>query len=95
MRSSKSGFAAIETVITVVIVAAIAVTGYYVWRNHNNSQSSTASSLNYQSPPVTTPGAPQVTTASDLNSAVQALNQTSVSSNNVDSTQLSNQAAGF
>ena len=95
MRNSKSGFAVVEAVIIVVIVAAIAVTGYYVWKNHNNSKPSTASSLNYQSPPVTTPSAPQVTTASDLNGAVQALNQTSVSSSNVDSTQLSNQASGF
>ncbi len=95
MRNSKSGFAAVEGVIIVVVVAAIAVTGYYVLRNHTGTGSSNTASLNYQSPTINTPSAPQITAASDLNSAVQALNQTSISSSNVDSTQLSTQTSGF
>lgn len=98
-KLSQSGFTAVELVLVVVIVAAIAGTGYFVW--HENAKSSPASTAvnttasSYQSPTTLTPPAPQITTASDLNAAMQALNQTNISANNSDSSQLSTQASGF
>lgn len=99
-KQSQSGFAVVELVVVVVILAAIAGVGYYIWNSHKTntpaaSNTSTTSSLGYQSPTTSTPTAPQVNSASDLNSAMSALNQTSVSSSNTDSSQLSTQASGF
>lgn len=96
-RLSQSGFAVIELGIVVIILAAIAGAGYYVWNSHKAQPATTTatSSSSYQSPSVTTPAAPQVNSASDLNSAMAALNQTSVSSSNTDSSQLNTEAGGF
>jgi prepilin-type N-terminal cleavage/methylation domain-containing protein len=94
----QSGFAIIELVIVLVIVAAVAGVGYYVWRTHKTTPTPTATttgSTNYQSPSTSTPTAPQVNSASDLNNAMTALNQTSITANNTDSSQLSTQASGF
>ena len=93
----QSGFAAVEGIIVVVIVAAVAVVGYYVIHNNSTATPTTASTYSSGStaanvPPVTTPVAPQITTASDLNSAMRAINGTSVSSNNVDNSQLTTQS---
>lgn len=98
-KLAQSGFAAVELILAVVIVAAIAGTGYFVW--HENAKSSpvtTASNTaasSYQSPTTLTPTAPQITTTSDLNAAMQTLNQTNITANNSDSSQLSTQASGF
>lgn len=94
----QSGFATVELVIVAVILAAVSVTGYYVWQNHNiptQTASSTQPAATTSSPSVATLPAPQITTASSLNSAMQVLNQTSVSSSNTDSTQLSTQSQSF
>lgn len=95
-KRSISGFAAVELLIVVVVLAAIAGVGYFVW-NKLNAQSTPASTSTtaYTSPPVTVPTAPQVNSASDLNSAMTALNQTTVSSSNVDSSQLTTDTSGF
>ena len=97
-KPSQAGFAVVELVIVLVIVAAIAGVGYYVWHSHQatpNTTATTTGSSSYQSPTTTVPPAPQVNTASDLKSAMTALNQTSVSSSNTDSSQLSTQTSGF
>lgn len=96
-KQSQSGFAIVELVVVVVIIAAIVVVGYFVWHEHNsnNAATKTTTASNYQSPPVTAPTAPQVNNASDLNGAMQALNQTNVTAGSIDSSQLSTQASGF
>lgn len=99
-KQSQSGFAIAELVLVVVIVAAIAGVGYYVWHSHNQktlttTASNTSNSPTYQSPSTVAPAAPQVNNASDLNGAMQALNQTDVTAGNTDSGQLSSQASGF
>lgn len=96
--SSQSGFAIVEFVVLAVLVAAIIATGIFVWHEHNTSSSapSVASTVNsYKSPTTSTLPAPQITSASDLNKAMLVLNQTSVSSNNVDSSQLSTYSSSF
>lgn len=100
-KRSQAGFAMVEVVVLVVLLAGIGTAGYYVWHNsHKGSQATTSGpsgviTSNYQSPPVTTPAAPQITSASDLNTAMQTLNQTSISSNNTDSSQLTTYTASF
>ena len=97
-RQTQSGFAAAELVLAVVLVAAIVGVGIFVWHEHNKSNSPTTastSSSGYVSPTTSTPPAPQINKASDLNSAMNALNQTSVSSSNVDSNQLSAYSSNF
>ena len=95
MKKQQSGFAVVELVVALVIVVALAGVGYYVWHNHKVTPATTTSSLNYQSPTTTTPVAPKINNASDLNGAMAALNQTSVTSSNTDSSQLSTQSSGF
>ena len=95
-KQSQTGFAVVELIVILVVAVVIAGAGYYVWHNHHKTQTAaTTSSLNYQSPPVTTPAAPKISSPSDLSKAIQTLNQTSISSSNTDSSQLSTQASGF
>ncbi len=88
----QSGFAILELVAVVALIAVIGGAVYYAWYTHSQSNS-TASS--YQSPQVTVSPAPQVTKASDLNSAMQALNSADITANTTDSSQLSTQTSGF
>ncbi len=98
MKTRQEGFAVVEVVIAIVIVVGIVGAGYLAWNQHTEKSTAaakTTKALNYLSPTTSVPATPQVSTSADLNSALQALNQTDVSSSNVDSTQLSSQAAGF
>lgn len=95
----QSGFAVVELVVVVVVIAAIVGVGYFVWHEHNRkapvATATSTSSSSYQSPTTTVPVAPKVNKASDLNSAMQALNQAHLSASNTDSSQLSSQASTF
>lgn len=105
--NKQSGFSVIELVIALVVIAGLGGAGYVVAHHTNKakpattassnttSASNTTTGLNYTSPSTGTPVAPQINTSADLNSALQALNQTNVTSSNTDSTQLSSQASGF
>jgi predicted negative regulator of RcsB-dependent stress response len=97
-KQSQSGFAVVELVVVVVVLVALGGVGYYVWHSHkatNNTTATTTTSSSYQSPTTSVPAAPQVNNASDLNSAMQALDQTNVTAGNTDSSQLSTQASAF
>ena len=95
-KQSQAGFSVVELVVGLVIVAVIAGVGYYVWHGHMATPvATTTGSTSYQSPTTSAPVAPQISNASDLNSAMTALKQTSVTSSNTDSSQLSTQANGF
>lgn len=94
-KQQTSGFAIVELVIVVVVLAVVAAAGYVVWQNHKANQNAANSTASYQSPATSVPAAPQVNNASDLTNAMSALNQTSVTSNNVDSTQLSTETSSF
>ncbi len=96
---SQAGFSVVEVLLLVVLVLGIGGVGYYVWHANKSALAPTPSDVikqsPYKSPPVSTVSAPQVTKASDLNSAYQALNQTSINSNLTDSNQLTTQSNGF
>ena len=100
-RQSQAGFAVVELALVVVILAAVGGVGYYIWHSHKASNvtttatTTTTGNSKYQSPTTSVPAAPQVNSASDLNSAMTALNQTNVSSSNADSSQLGTEASGF
>ncbi len=96
-KLNKSGFALFEAIIIVVIIVAIVAVGYLVIKGHKSSGSNTAlnNGSTYQSPTTSTPAAPQINSASDLNSAMSALNQAGISSNTTDSNQLSSQTSTF
>ncbi len=100
VNKSNKGFSAIETVLLVVIVLAIAGVGYYVYKANKNSLSPSTTpsvaSAPYQSPPVTTVTPPAtISSASQLNTVYQELNQTAIGANNTDSNQLTAQSNGF
>lgn len=96
---SQAGFSVVEVLLLVVLVLGIGGVGYYVWHANKSALAPSSSDVvkqsSYQSPPVSTVSAPQVTKASDLSTAYQALNQTSVNSNNTDSSQLTTQSNGL
>lgn len=99
-KQTQSGFAVVELVIAVVIIAVIVVVGYVVFHHKNGTSNpttaSTASTISsYKSPTTSTPPAPQINNAADLNSAMTAINQAGISSNNTDSNQLSTYSSGF
>lgn len=98
-KLSQSGFAIVELAILVVALAVLGGAGYLVWRQHDQkkqpvvSTDTTAPTSSKQTTLV--PSAPQVNNASDLNGAMQALNQTDLAANSTDSSQLSTQTNGF
>ncbi len=93
----QSGFASIELVLLVVIVAAIAGVGYYVVNNRNTGQTSASfiSSTSTPNTSVATLPMPQINTTSDLSNALNVLNQTNVGANSIDSSQLTTQSSGL
>lgn len=97
MIHKQSGFAIIEGLLILVVVAGLVGGGYVVWHRHQsiNTNSATNAKLDYNSPAVTTATAPAVTSTSDLNTALETLNQTDVNASTTDSTQLNNQVSGF
>jgi Tfp pilus assembly major pilin PilA len=97
-KQSQSGFAIVELVIVVVVLVVLGGVGYYVVHSHkasNDTTATTTTSSSYQSPSTSVPAAPQVNNASDLNSAIQTLNQTNVTAGNTDSSQLSTESSAF
>ncbi len=100
-RFSQAGFTLVEVILAIALLAGVGIVAYYVWQNHTGSSNTgttkiaTSSSTSYKSPSTSTPKAPSVTNTSDLTKAMNALNQTSISSNNVDSSQLSTESSSF
>lgn len=96
MKKLQSGFAILEGLIAIVILAGIAVAGYMVYSNHNKPTSTPLVVPSaYKSPPTAVSAVPVITKASDLIKAIDVLNQTSITSNNTDSHQLSTQVSTF
>lgn len=96
-KLSQTGFSVIEFALVLVVIVALGGIGYVVWHSHKPSSQSgtTTTTSSYVPPSTSTPAAPQVNSASDLNSAMQALNQTDVTAGNTDSSQLGTQASSF
>ncbi len=99
-KNRQAGFAILELIVVIIMIIAILGVGYYIWHNKKTavktSHASTVSTISkYQSPTTVTPVAPPVNNPAGLNTAMQALNQTSISSSNIDSSQLTAQASGF
>jgi Tfp pilus assembly protein FimT len=97
IRKQQSGFAIVELAIVVVIVAAIVVIGLWV---HNRSKTTTANTLptnSTQSPVANNVStAPAISKASDLDSALDTLNQNDPgTANGSDSSQLNSQTSTF
>lgn len=98
IRTSQSGFSAVELVIVVAVVAALGFAGYSVYNRQNTktadnsgtSQTSTSGSANDVA------SAPVVSSTSDLDKASATLDQTNPSgSNNTDAGQLDSQLSTF
>lgn len=93
----SSGFTTVEGLVVALVVVALFAVGFYVANNKSSSTpASTATTASSATPvPTNTVPAPQINNASDLTKAMADLNATSVSSNNSDNTQLTNEASAF
>lgn len=96
----QSGFATVELLVVVIVLAVVAGAGYFVMHNNSTKLNQTAATTTSTAaannvPPVTTPPAPQITSTASLSTALQVLNETSVSSNATDSNNLTTQSSGF
>lgn len=97
------GFGGVETLLVIIIAAALVSIGYFVWQHHQVHtalQTQPASAKSVPGPAARTGSnnvqpAPQVNNTAELNNALQALNQANISSNNTDSSSLSSNTAGF
>lgn len=94
IRNTQTGFAILELVLVVAVLAAAGLAAWYVYQKQQTVTPSNSSN-NTTTASVTIPSAPQVKTSADLNSALTALDQADPSSDNADLTQLNSQASGF
>lgn len=94
-RKQQSGFAVIELVIVVVILAAIGFAGWWVYqRQHNKTTTANMTPTTSTQSPVANnvSSAPVVNSTSGLDAALNTLNQNDPSAaNSSDSSQLSSQ----
>lgn len=74
--------------IAIVIVVILILIGFFVWKQ-NNQNNQSLSLNNYKSPALNTLPPANINSAADLNSSLKTINQTSISSSNQDSNQLS------
>lgn len=99
IRKQQSGFTVVELVAVVVIIAAIVAVGWWVYsqRNGNDKVADTRPTSSTQSPVANNVSkAPQINSTSDLDKALQTLNQNDpATANAADSSQLSSQASTF
>ena len=94
-RLNDKGFSAIEALLVVVVLVAVVLTGYFVWKDQNAKTSTAVVSSTPATPGASTVPAPQITKASDLSKAYTVLGETSVSSSSADSNQLGSQLNGI
>jgi predicted negative regulator of RcsB-dependent stress response len=91
-RKQQSGFAVVELVLVVVILAAIGFVGWWVYQKHNTAD--TTSAVSAQSPVAKNVStAPTINSTSDLDAALNALNRNDPSTaNGSDANQLDSQS---
>ena len=79
-HSSQTGFTVVEIAIAAAAVIIIGVLGYVFYNNYQNSQTK----ANEASQTADTSEAPAITNASDLDTAVKALDDSDLESNSSD-----------
>ena len=84
----QRGFAALEAILLVVVIA---IVGFTAWTYYGN----TRQSANVPSATADVPSAPQITTTNDLTAAEAALDQVDVDANASDSVLLDSELANF
>lgn len=98
-KSNQKGFAFLELLLVLVVVAGVAIIGLRVVGNHKDTQASTTSATGTSSIPKETTTAatvPTITSTSDLDKASTALDQNDNSADdNHDAGALNSQAEDF
>lgn len=88
----QRGFSAVEVVIAVLVVAAVAGTGYLAYSRIQNNKSPAATE---QTAEDTAQDAPTIDDASDLDRASQALDETDIDASTADSAELDGEVSSF
>lgn len=88
--STQHGFSILETLIVLVVVAALGFVGYKVYaRQHDGNTTASTSQANSSSKANDVAKAPDIKTTGDLDKAAATLDQTDPAASNNDSSQLS------
>jgi uncharacterized protein HemX len=88
MKRAQQGFAIVEAVLIVVVLAGLAGVGYVVLKKHNTATNNTVSSSTEKSSAATVPEAPAINNSADLTKAQQTVDETDLNTTNADSSQL-------
>lgn len=100
-KTTQSGFAILELVLVGVVVLGVIGACVYVIQKRTHSASSEVSTSSstpktaVASPTTAVPTAPTVSSASDLQGAMNSLNQTSINSSSTDSSSLDSETSSF
>ncbi len=87
--TSQRGFSIVETLIVLVVVAALGFVGYKVYARQHSATTTASNSQSAGSATADVATAPDVKTASDLDKAATTLDNTDPGISNSDSSQLS------
>lgn len=91
-RFTQKGFALFETLVIVGVIVIVAAAGWYIYQRQQKNDSAGTASTSKTIKAV--PTAPAVTTAQDLDKAVQTLDQTQLDATS-DTAQLDKDLASF
>ena len=102
LYNRTGGFSGLETLLVLIIAATLVSIGYFVWQHRHQTRTDLQTRPTTKSIPATAttepgsiPAAPPINNPSELNSALQALNQANIGANNTDNDSLSSNTAGF
>lgn len=94
-RSTKQlGFSTVEVAVIVVILLALGGVGYWIFARQSAKNNANSASLS-QGESVDAPAAPDLNTASDLDTVDNALNELNLEAGNSDNAALDSQSSAF
>lgn len=93
--TKQRGFTAVEGIVAVFIVAAVALAGWYVVQRMNADDKTNTPSASEQASGTQTPAAPEMADTADLDTALKTLENTNIDATSSDSRELDQELQAF